>query len=133
MIIISPSILSSDFSALRREVERTGKTSAEYIHIDVMDGNFVPNLTIGPPVIKALRHCTDKVFDVHLMIEEPIRYIDDYRAAGADIITVHIEACKDVKATLEKIRNSGAKVGLSIKPKTDPSVLLPARILSSKL
>ena len=125
MVIISPSILSSDFSALGREVERTGKTSAEYIHIDVMDGNFVPNLTIGPPVIKALRRYTEKVFDVHLMIEEPIRYIDDYRSAGADIITVHLEACRNVEATLVKIKESGAKVGLSIKPKTDPALLAP--------
>ena len=125
MYIISPSILSCDFSRMGEEIERTGKTDAEYIHIDVMDGNFVPNLTFGPPVIRSLRRYTDKVFDVHLMIVEPIRYIDDYRKAGADIITVHIEACSDLRATLEKIRASGARVGLSVKPKTDPALIAP--------
>ena len=123
MNIISPSILSCDFSSLGSEIQKTDKTAAEYIHIDVMDGCFVPNLTIGPCVISSLRKYTDKVFDVHLMINEPIRYIDAFRKAGADIITVHAEACADVAATLKKIRESGAKAGLSIKPKTDPSVL----------
>ena len=125
MKIISPSILSCNFAKLGSEIARTEKTAAEYIHIDVMDGHFVPNLTIGPSVIKALRPYSQKVFDFHLMIDEPIKYIDAYRKAGADIITVHVEACKDVKATLEKIRASGAKVGLSIKPKTDPMRVAP--------
>lgn len=90
-----------------------------------MDGNFVPNLTIGPQVIKSIRRFSEKIFDVHLMIDEPIRYIKEYRTAGADIITVHLEACKDIKNTLIEIKKSGAKVGLSIKPKTDPSLVIP--------
>ena len=125
MYIISPSILSCDFAKLGVEVEETGKTNAEYIHIDVMDGMFVPNITIGPCVVAALRSHSDLVFDTHLMINEPIRYIGEFRKAGADIITVHAEACSDIKATLEAIKESGAKAGLSIKPKTDPEVIRP--------
>lgn len=125
MKIIAPSILSCDFSNLGTEIARTHQTKAEYIHIDVMDGCFVPNLTIGPCVISSLRKYSTKVFDVHLMIEEPIRYISAYRNAGADVLTVHAEACSDLKATLLAIRESGAKVGLSIKPKTDPKTILP--------
>ena len=125
MKIIAPSILSRAFSNLGTEIARTHQTKAEYIHIDVMDGCFVPNLTIGPCVISSLRKYSTKVFDVHLMIEEPIRYISAYRNAGADILTVHAEACSDLKATLLAIRESGAKVGLSIKPKTDPKTILP--------
>ncbi len=123
MVIIAPSVLSCDFSKFGEEIATTGKTSAEYIHIDVMDGMFVPNLTFGPPIIKAIRPFSDKVFDVHLMINEPIRYIKSFKDAGADIITVHLEACSDVEKTLLAIRESGAKVGISIKPKTDPSLL----------
>ncbi|MBQ8235439.1 MAG: ribulose-phosphate 3-epimerase, partial [Clostridia bacterium] len=93
MYIISPSILSCDFSKLGVQVEETGKTAAKYIHIDVMDGAFVPNITIGPCVIASLRSHSDLVFDTHLMINEPIRYINEFRKAGADIITVHAEAC----------------------------------------
>ncbi len=125
MYIISPSILSCDFSKLGVQVEETGKTAAKYIHIDVMDGAFVPNITIGPCVIASLRAHSDLVFDTHLMINEPIRYIKEFRKAGADIITVHAEACSDLEATLKEIRNSGAKVGLSIKPKTDPETIRP--------
>lgn len=125
MAIIAPSILSSDFSKLGAEIERTAKTKAEYIHIDVMDGNFVPNLTIGPCVISSLRHITDKVFDVHLMIDEPIRYVGDFVKAGADVVTVHLEACSDVSATLRAIRSLGAKAGLSVKPGTSAEELKP--------
>ena len=123
MYIISPSILSCDFSKLGVQVEETGKTAAKYIHIDVMDGAFVPNITIGPCVIASLRSHSDLVFDTHLMINEPIRYINEFRKAGADIITVHAEACADLEATLTEIRACGAKVGLSIKPKTDPETI----------
>ncbi len=125
MIVISPSILSCDFSKLGEEISATDNTPAEYIHMDVMDGRFVPNLTIGPCVISSLRKYTDKVFDVHLMIEEPIRYVRDFINAGADIVTVHTEACSDIKKTLTTIRECGAKSGLSIKPKTDPKILEP--------
>ena len=125
MYIISPSILSCDFSKLGEQVKATGNTKAEYVHIDVMDGMFVPNITIGPCVIASLRPHTDLVFDTHLMINEPIRYISEFRKAGADIITVHAEACSDIEATLKAIKESGAKAGLSIKPKTDPETIRP--------
>ena len=123
--IIAPSVLSADFARLGKEIERTDKTDAEYIHIDVMDGAFVPNLTIGPGVVKAIRKYSQKVFDVHLMIDEPIRYIERFAKAGADILTVHVEACKDVRKTLEAISALGIKAGLSIKPKTAPEAVRP--------
>ena len=125
MTIISPSILSADFSKLGEEIRRTDKTSAEYIHVDVMDGSFVPNITIGPGVIASIRKYSKKIFDVHLMIDEPVRYVEDFAKAGADILTVHVEACADVAATLKKIRAAGMRAGLSIKPKTDPAAVLP--------
>ena len=93
--ILSPSILSADFKKLGEELETIDKAGAEYVHVDVMDGLFVKSISFGMPVIKSARSATDKVFDVHLMIEEPIRYIEDFVKAGADIITVHVEACKD--------------------------------------
>jgi ribulose-phosphate 3-epimerase len=118
MNILAPSILSADCTILGQQIESVKEGGAQYLHLDVMDGVFVPAISYGMCVVESLRKIKDIVFDVHLMITEPIRYVEDFAKSGADIITVHLEACDDVEATLIKIKECGCKVGLSIKPGT---------------
>ena len=122
-IKISPSILSADFSQLGQEIKNLENSGADMIHVDVMDGHFVPNLTIGPPVIKALRKCTNIPFDVHLMIKPVHKYIKDYAESGADIITVHPEATNSLQESIDEIKKYKKKVGLSLNPDTEIEVI----------
>ncbi len=120
---IAPSILSADFAALGEAIARVEAAGADQLHVDVMDGHFVPNLTIGPPVIESIRKRTRLPLDVHLMIEEPERWIETYVRAGADWVTVHVEACPHLQRTLSQIREAGARAGVALNPSTPPGVL----------
>lgn len=122
---LSPSILAADVANLGDELQAVRNAGAEYIHIDVMDGIFVPNISFGLPVVRGLRECSDAFFDVHLMIEEPIRYIERFAEAGADGITVHAEACQDLAQALQTIHRAGKKAGVALSPDTGIDVVVP--------
>ena len=123
--ILAPSILSADFKVLGEQLKQIEAGGAEYIHFDVMDGDFVPSISFGMPVLSSIKGCTNQVMDVHLMITEPIRYVKEFKEAGADYLTVHYEACEDLHKTLEEIHKNGMKAGISIKPNTPVRSLEP--------
>lgn len=123
--ILAPSILAADFKSLGQEMKKTWEQGAAYLHFDVMDGMFVPSISFGMPVLASIKGATEQVMDVHLMVHEPIRYIEAFKKAGADLVTVHLEACEDVQAAIDKIRALGLKAGLSICPETSSESVKP--------
>lgn len=123
--ILAPSILAADFKVLGQEIKKTEANGAAYLHFDVMDGMFVPSISFGMPVLASIHDVTGQTIDVHLMVQEPIRYIEDFKKCGADLVTIHLEACEDVSATLTKIRECGLKTGLSICPETPAEAAEP--------
>ena len=123
--VLSPSILAADFKVLGQEMKKTEENGAAYIHFDVMDGMFVPSISFGMPVLASIHDATEQFMDAHRMVQEPIRYVEAFQKAGADYVTVHLEACEDVKTTVDKIHACGMKAGLAVNPETDVKELVP--------